>query len=477
MADNPPLPAGFVARMEHLLGAEYAAFGECFHQSPEQGVRTNTLKISPQGLAKMAELILEPVPWCPAGFRMMSQPGGNEITPGKHPLHAAGLYYLQDPSAMAAAEILAPKPGEIVLDLAAAPGGKTSQLAALMENQGLLVANEIHPRRVWDLAENLERCGITNAAITNETPQRLAAYFGPFFDRVLVDAPCSGEGMFRKNPEARRAWSLELVQSCASRQAAILRSAAQMVRPDGHLVYSTCTFAPEENESVLARFLNEQLPDGMKFEVVTIQHQAGFAQARPDWSARESTTEMHLERAIRLWPQRGAAEGHFIGLLKRLDNPKPTQLDPYPTRLAEPTRRLSQQFFKDTLYGDLPLERLALQGSYLYQIPVGLPRLEKLKVIHPGWWVGIVRKGRIEPGHALALGLKAKQARQITAFPLESLQINSYLHGESLPDPGPQGWTLVAIQDRSTGAEFPLGWSKRSQGVLKNFYPRGLRWL
>jgi 16S rRNA C967 or C1407 C5-methylase (RsmB/RsmF family) len=243
------LPPTFLLRMQKLLGSEYAAFLASYQQTPVTGLRLNTLKLSKAAWETLTPYPLSPVPWCPAGSVIAPTISGPyPIPPGKHPYHAAGLYYLQDPSAMGAAELLAPQPGERVLDLAAAPGGKTTHLAALMADEGILVANEIHPQRTWDLAENLERCGVRHAAILNEPPARLAEHFGPFFDRVLLDAPCSGEGMFRKNPIARQEWKPGLVASCALRQAEILAHAASLVRPGGWLAYTTCTFAPEENE-------------------------------------------------------------------------------------------------------------------------------------------------------------------------------------------------------------------------------------
>ena len=214
------IPPAFLERMHSLLGDEFADFLECYNQPPASGLRVNTLKLTPAEFVQLSSLELSPVAWCPAAFHLPEN-----AQPGKHPQHAAGLYYLQDPSAMLAAETLRPVPGERVLDLAAAPGGKATHLAALLQGQGSLVANEIHPRRVWELAENLERWGAANVTITNETPERLAEAFGAIFDKVLLDAPCSGEGMFRKSEPARQAWSPGLVESCARRQALLLDQA------------------------------------------------------------------------------------------------------------------------------------------------------------------------------------------------------------------------------------------------------------
>jgi 16S rRNA C967 or C1407 C5-methylase (RsmB/RsmF family) len=237
--------------MEHLLGDEYGPFAASYDAPSSAGLRVNSTKISAEEFRLLSPFSLEPLPWVANAFVLASNvesPGRGlampVMTPGRHHYHAAGLYYLQDPSAMVVAEMLDPRPGERVLDLAAAPGGKATHIVSLMRNEGLLVANEIHGQRAWDLAENLERWGARNAVITNESPERLADRFAGFFDRVLLDAPCSGEGMFRRSEAARREWSPELVHGCALRQSHILAQAARMVRPGGRLVYSTCTFAP-----------------------------------------------------------------------------------------------------------------------------------------------------------------------------------------------------------------------------------------
>ena len=230
------IPSAFLERMARLLRDEYPAFLASYDKLPSVGLRVNTLKIAPEVFRQIAPFKLAPLPWCAAGFTI----AGEDKEPGKHPYHAAGLYYLQDPSAMAVAELLDPQPGERVLDLASAPGGKATHIAAKMQGQGLLVANEIHSKRAWELAGNLERWGAANVAITNETPERLAERFEDFFDRVLVDAPCSGEGMLRKSEAARVEWAPELVRGCALRQTAILDHAARLVRPGGRLAYSTC---------------------------------------------------------------------------------------------------------------------------------------------------------------------------------------------------------------------------------------------
>ena len=365
---------------------------------------------------------------------------------------------------MAVAEILAPKPGDRVLDLAAAPGGKTTHLAALMQNQGLLVANEMHPRRVWDLAENLERCGVTNAAITNETPARLANQFGAFFDRVLLDAPCSGEGMFRKSQAARDEWSAGLPHTCAIRQSAILEDAARTVRPGGCLVYSTCTFSPEENELVIAQFLDRH----DEFHLMPAPNYTGFSQGRPEWAGY---THHPLQNTVRLWPHHLNGEGHFIALLQKSVNATGDTIlaGTSESGIKGEDNTLFQEFWRTTLSAPLPEGRIAHAGSYLYLLPEGLPDMRGLKVIHPGWWLGTCKKGRFEPAHALAMGLHTEHCQRTLDMQRDSPRVRAYLHGESLQAGGEPGWLIATVEG------YPLGWGKRVNDIVKNSYPRGLR--
>lgn len=459
------LPRPFLERMQRLLGGEYADFLASYERPAPCGLRVNTLKIAPERFCALAPFGLEPVPWSPEGYTITPAQSAGEA-PGRHPYHAAGLYYLQEPCAMAAAEVLDPQPGERVLDLAAAPGGKATHLAARMQNRGLLIANEIHPRRVWDLAENLERCGARNAAITNEVPERLAARLEGFFDRVLVDAPCSGEGLFRKNPPARSQWKPEQVEGCAARQTAILEAAARLTRPGGRLVYATCTFSPQENEAVIARFLKIH----PEFELLEPPRRPGFGEGRPDWVPGGAPDL--LRRAIRIWPHRSEGEGHFLALLRREEANSPGAVkarNPYPP--SRQALRLFRDFCRATLQAGLDELLLAQLGSYLYRLPEPFPAMESLRLIHPGWWLGVLKKDRLEPAHALALGLESEAAlRRVDLAMSDPAPVYAYLRGENLAwkEEG-VGWALVTVDG------FPLGWGKVAAGRVKNDYPRGLR--
>ncbi len=455
MTDLPPL---FLHRMKNWLGAEYPAFFNALQAAPRRALRVNSLKISPQAFQQRSPFPLgDPVPWCPQAFYL-----DEGLPAGGHPWHRCGLYYLQDPSAMAPGALLAPQPGERILDLTAAPGGKATHIAAQMGGRGLLVANEIKTRRIGHLAQNLERWGAGNVIITNETPERLAAHFGAYFDRVVVDAPCSGEGMFRKDAHARRDWSPEMVHGCALRQKNILHTAARLVRSGGCLLYSTCTFAPEENEAVLANFL-ETHPD---FSLEDLPHYPGFDSGHPEWLGLPEK----LRATVRLWPHRLEGEGHFVACLRRSAQP-PAETLPS-ARLSAPNRTQRawlQTFLEDSLRLELPADRLHVRGSRLYLTPPIRPTLRGLRVLHPGVWLGTFKKDRFEPAHPLALWLRADQAQRVCDLPANSPPLQAYLRGEVLPRQAARGWTLICADG------FPLGWGKQVGNRLKNHYPRG--WL
>jgi NOL1/NOP2/sun family putative RNA methylase len=474
------LPAEFIKRYRSLLSTESEEFLNSFSDPPIIGLRVNTLKISPKEFVNISPFPLKPVPWSPSGFVV---PNGYQ--PGKHPYHGAGLYYLQEPSAMAVAELLAPKPGERVLDLAAAPGGKATHLAALMKNQGILVANDLHPRRVWGLAENLERCGVRNAVILNETPENFIPLFDSFFDRALVDAPCSGEGMFRRSENAQSDWSENLVHASSQRQVNILHTAAQLVRPGGILVYSTCTFSPQENESVIHKFLTSR----PEFELSPLPLLPGFSSGCPDWV--EGSASHLLQHTIRIWPHKVLAEGHFVAVLKKSGKTQKSRSNHanYGV-IPQKTYNVFHAFCQENLTIQFEQQSITQKGSYIYQVFESLPQLGKLKVIHPGWWLGVLKKNRIEPAHSLALGISSqdtlRNVHMVSSQALQELppQVFLYLRGEQLKldhnlilvnkmakCKDTKGWGLVCLDN------YPLGWGKFVGNVVKNYYPRGLRWV
>ena len=436
------LPAAFLERMKRLLGNEYADFLSSYERPRNTGLRLN-----PKKRADVSRYITAPIVWEPNGFYQ-----NTDTRPGLSALHEAGVYYLQEPSAMAPARLLNAQPGEVVLDLCAAPGGKSTQIAASMNGQGLLVCNEIHPKRARILSSNIERMGVGNALVLNEHPAKLAERFPEFFDRILVDAPCSGEGMFRKEDAAIADWSEETVAMCAARQSEILCSAAKMLKPGGRLVYSTCTFSPEENEGVISRFLHTH--DDFSVEILDVPW---FDCGRPEWI---SDPAEHLEHTFRLWPHKLRGEGHFAAVLRREGESSDQKSQPSAAVLPEEICSFLEEN-KIHLSG-IPVEF----GSTWFLAPEALPELKELRVLRAGLELGELRKGRFMPAHALALWLKNYP---VTAdYPAESAEISAYLRGETLR--GTQtGWTLVTVGGIS------LGWAKGAGGILKNHYPKGLR--
>ena len=426
------LPEAFLLRMESQLGAEYPDFLAALDRP-----RAVALRYNPKRGILPLPFVGDPVPWEPMGFYY-----DPESRPGLHPWHEAGVYYLQEASAMAPVSLLDPQPGERICDLCAAPGGKSTQIAGRLAGQGFLLCNEIHPTRAKVLSRNMERLGVGNALVTNETPANLAKHFPGGFDRVLVDAPCSGEGMFRKEEAAVTDWSQETVEMCARRQAEILESAAKLLRPGGRLVYSTCTFAPEENEQTVAAFLAAH----PEFEPEAVDA-PWFCPTEPG--------------CFRMWPHRLKGEGHFAAVLHKNGSEEAT----LPELKAEKLPREWTEFAKD-LGITLPAGKALSFGQSLYWAPADLPDLKGIRVLRPGLELGIVKKGRFEPAHALALWLE--RCGRMCDFAPDSPEIAAYLHGDVVPA-SERGWCLVAA------GGIPMGWGKGDGRVLKNHYPKGLR--
>jgi len=450
-----PLPQPFVEKMKTLLGPEWEDLQAAWEAPLYQGIRVNTLKIEVKEFLDRCPFALEPVPWTQDGFYYSP-----EERPAKYPYHQAGLYYLQEPSAMAPAACLGVEPGERILDLCAAPGGKSTQLAAASLGRGVLVSNDNSSERVKALVRNIERWGAVNCIVTNETPERLERYFPAFFDKILVDAPCSGEGMFRKNERAAKSWNSYNSSICSGMQKDILGQAASMLRPGGQLLYSTCTFAPEENEDVLADFLRGH----PEFVLKPLPAFPGWESGRPDWAASQPQ-ESRLADTRRLWPHKIRGEGHFLALLaKRGENNLPDAAAPSNAALHPAWI----DFMAENLSQPLP-GPFVQQDQFLYQVPPEVPSLKGLKVPRPGWFLGTLKNNRFEPSQALALGLRQQDVQRYVSFPREDFRLDKYLKGETLLVDGCKGWTLVCVE------EFPLGWAKQTGEMLKNYYPAGWR--
>ena len=427
------LPEAFLDRIKEQLGTEFPLFLESLERPRAVALRFNPLK----GESPALPFVEEPVSWEPEGFYY-----DPEARPGLHPYHEAGVYYLQEASAMAPVALLDPQPGERICDLCAAPGGKTTQIAGRMMGQGFLLCNEINPKRAKILSRNIERMGVANSLVTNEHPAVLAERFAGWFDRVLIDAPCSGEGMFRKEEAAVTDWSPETVEMCARRQAEILHSGAAMVRPGGRLVYSTCTFAPAEDEQAVEQFLNTH-PDFVAEDVDA------------PWFERVS------QGNYRMWPHKLRGEGHFAAVLRRIGGE-----DGEPASAAGEKLPKAWLDFAKEMKISLPAGKLITFGQSLYWAPEELPDLRRLKVLRPGLELGEMKKDRFEPAHALALWLRS--AARVCSLPAQSRELAAYMHGETVTF-DQRGWCLVMADNYS------IGWGKGDGMCLKNHYPKGLR--
>jgi len=427
------LPEAFLTRIRHQLGEEYEDFLKSLERPRAVALRRNPLK----GDCPSLPFEGTPVPWEPEGFYYPP-----ESRPGLHVYHEAGVYYLQEASAMAPVALLDPRPGERICDLCAAPGGKTTQIAGRMGGEGFLLCNEYSAKRAKILSRNIERMAVANALVTNEDTRVLADRFPGFFDRVLVDAPCSGEGMFRKEEAAVTDWSQETVEMCARRQAEILDNAARLVRPGGRLVYSTCTFAPEENEETVAAFL----------------------QRHPEFSPEPLDAPWFVpveNGGHRLWPHKLLGEGHFAAVLTKVSGEE----GPVPLCAGEKLPREWTDFARE-LDIRLPEGRAIAFGQNLYWAPPGMPDIKRLKVLRPGLELGTVKKNRFEPAHALALWLKRCKTEE--SYGPDSEEMAAYIHGDVVPSEK-KGWCLVKAGTCS------IGWGKGDGRVLKNHYPKGLR--
>ncbi len=523
------LPSPFLAKMKSLLGENYDNFMKSYEQAPNAGIRVNTLKISREEFLKLSPFYLAPIPWCSTGY--YTQAGER---PGRHPYYHAGLYYIQEPSAMAPVELLGVTPGDLVLDLCAAPGGKSTQIAAKLNGQGVLVSNDLHPDRTKALAKNLEMYGVRNAVVLNEDPERIAGAFSEFFTKILIDAPCSGEGMFRKDESMLKYWDESSPLKFADMQRDILKSAAAMLCPGGRLVYSTCTFSPEENEGMIAEFLIEH-PD---FYVVPVDHSGSFSPGETDWMAGQGNVKEQLAGTARLWPHKVRGEGHFMAVLQRngeLDRRK-IEREQAPlfnsdtlaneslaisSRAEHPRERKAKAAFReerpgksgkygkgatrqqasrrsetDSQSGSASIHRFqafireqldlkltgypVTYGNHVYVSPLPEERLKQLKVIRPGWYMGQLKNERFVPGHPLATALQADEAVRYVSLSSEDGEAVRYLKGETLSIPEERviyrsgaeakGYVLVCIDGYSAG------WGKWQTGILKNEYPAGWRW-
>lgn len=429
-------PTGFEEKYQRLLGKEAASFFSTFDQEPISAFRTNPLK---EGRVTFSN----PIPGTKWGYY-------GKVS-GKSPEHVTGLIYSQEPAAQMVAQVAHPHEGMRVLDLAAAPGGKSTHLLSYLNNTGLLVSNEINNKRSKILVENIERFGARNVLVTNESAERLAKVFSSFFDLIVLDAPCSGEGMFRKQPDAMDYWSLDYPAQCATLQREILEDAVKMLANGGELVYSTCTWAPEENEEIVDWLLDE-----FPLELVDLPKINGM------------TPGIDYPETARMYPHRFKGEGQFVAKFRFVGEHKLPKLKPARSNLTAGQRSLWQIFQKEHLKVELKGD-LQTFGDQLYLLPLGLPDLSKIKIARNGLHLGTFKKKRFEPSFALGLALQPSEVKNKLELSQQDFEV--YVGGETLQikESLPNGWYQLLIHGNG------LGFAKLANQTLKNYFPKGLR--
>lgn len=450
------LPIKYIEKMKNLLNEDFDKYIKSFEDKNYQGLRANTLKISPNDLKNLLNFNLEPIPWCDTGFYYEDE------RPAKSPYYNAGLFYIQEPSAMSTGAMLPIEKGDKVLDMCAAPGGKSTQIASKLQGTGVLVTNDISATRCKALLKNIEINGVYNAIVTNETPKNLAKKFKGYFNKIIVDAPCSGEGMFRKDKEAIKSWETHKTEFCCTLQREILYYAKDMLDNGGIIAYSTCTFAPEENEEMINEFLIEN-PD---FELIDFDKSIGFENGRKEWIKANNIVD-GIEKTGRLMPYKIKGEGHFLALIRKKGTPQNKNITQIKTNNKKELLDM-EIFFKENL--NIPMyNNIEIHKTSVFTIPNGID-LSGLRVVRSGFYLGELKTKRFEPSQAFAMGLKKENAKYTISFNINDENLTRYLKGESFTvDTNQDGWHLICID------KYPIGWGKVQKGRLKNKYLSGWR--
>ncbi len=480
------LPEAFQSKLKMILKEDYDNYLAGFQREYGQTLRVNRLKTEPADLFRRFVLRKqenEPVspkavPWCDTGFYVDSQ---ERIS--MHPYYAAGLYYIQEPSAMAPASFLPVRPGDRVLDLCAAPGGKSTALVGKMQGEGVLISNDISASRCKALLKNIELAGVKNVMVTCENPETLAKYYSEYFDCILVDAPCSGEGMFRRDPSMIKNWSEEEVERYSEIQKEITVQAAKMLRPGGYLMYSTCTYSPEEDEQIVESLLL----DG-SFDLCELPLFPGVSEGLPEYSASKSE---ELKKCRRFWNHRVDGEGQFAALLRKnngdlyagqtseQDNRYGHNFDPQSSDLGNNRRgrnsKVTPEFaaFMSDISWKIDPARLFRQQERLFYLPSEDVLRKKIRFVRTGLYLGDCKKNRFEPSQAFAMALKESEYANPFSMTADDERVERYLRCETIQISSEKkvkdGWVLICVD------HFPLGWGKAKNGVIKNKYAPGWR--
>lgn len=435
----------FEQRMQKLLQNDYPAFESALNQKPIKSFYLNPLKHG--SIEHLNSAFLTKHPYINDAYFYDYE----NYQLGKHPYFNCGLYYIQEPSAMAVANCLDFDHDDYVLDMCAAPGGKTCFTASKLSSAGLMIANDINKLRAGILSENVERFGLQNTIVTNSDPVKLEKYFNNFFDKIILDAPCSGEGMFRKLDQAVETWSIEKVNECAYIQRNLINSAYQMLKDEGILIYSTCTYSLEENEDQVKYMTND-----LQMELLEIKKQPGMASGYQN------------DKVVRMYPHLNKGEGQFIALLKKHTNGSTKKINFLKLNVTKDQLNLVTKFYHNNLNLPVP-QYLYNSNNHIYAILPQFPDLKGTKVLRNGLYLGECKKGRFEPSHSLALSLKKEDVKRYYNFKADDLNISKYLHGETLIGNNQKGYGLILVDG------YPLAFYKESNNQVKNLFPKGLR--
>lgn len=455
------LPLKYLESMKELLKEDYDAYLESFHDNRLYGLRINTLKISPEEFLKISPFDLKPIPWIENGFYF-----SESDKPAKHPYYFAGLYYIQEPSAMTPANVLPVEEGDVVFDMCAAPGGKSTELGAKLNHTGLLITNDISNSRAKALLKNVEVFGIPNLCVLSEDPKKIAGRFTSFFDKILIDAPCSGEGMFRKDNKLIKSWEKNGPEFYSRIQQDIILLGADMLKPGGKMLYSTCTFSKMEDEETIRHLLKNR----PEMHLIDIKEYSGFSKGIID---NEEDIRLQLDKTVRIFPHKMQGEGHFLALLEKSAD----AVSEYHAKRRPSNAKLPAELTEFLSHLRLPLKKedLFIRDNKVYAVSPDMPEESGMRIMRNGLLLGEVKKNRFEPSQALAMVLKISEYDKTISLPVEDERVVKYLKGETIDledyaETITEGWNLFCVDG------YPLGWGKFHGSSLKNKYLAGWRW-